>query len=115
MQEALMSPTGTLEIDIERFAVAQAAGEFVIDCREAVEYGAGHVSGALLMPLGSLGARVAELPTDRTVYIICASGNRSLRAAQALVGAGYDAVSVAGGTSGWVASGRPVVTGERSA
>jgi rhodanese-related sulfurtransferase len=110
-----MSPTDTLEIDIERFAVAHAAGEFVIDCREPVEYSGSHVLGALLMPLGSLGTRIAEVPTDRTVYIICASGNRSLRAAQALVGAAYDAVSVAGGTSGWVASGRPVVTGERGA
>jgi rhodanese-related sulfurtransferase len=109
-----MSPTGTLEIDIERFALAHAAGGFVIDCREPNEYSGGHAPGALLMPLGSLGDRVAELPTDRTIYIICASGNRSLRAAQALATAGYDAVSVAGGTSGWVASGRPVVTGERS-
>ena len=110
-----MSPTDTLEIDVEGFAAAVAGGAFVLDCREPGEYVAGHVPGAVLIPLGSLGARVAELPPDGTVYVVCASGNRSLRAAQALVGAGYVAVSVAGGTSGWVASGRPVATGERSA
>ena len=109
-----MSPTGTVEIDIEGFAAAHSDGCFVIDCREAGEYVVGHVPDAALMPLASLGERAAELPTDRTVYFICASGNRSLRAAQALARAGYDAVSVAGGTMAWVASGRMVVTGERS-
>lgn len=64
------------------------------------------------MPLSQLGERAGQLPRDRTVHVICASGNRSLRAAQALVGAGYDAASVKGGTSGWIHSGRPVVMGE---
>ena len=108
-----MSPTSTLEIDIEAFAAAHAAGGFVVDCREPAEYVAGHVPDALLIPLGSLGDRAAELPADRTVYIICASGNRSMRAARALTEAGYHAVSVGGGTAAWVASGRLVVTGER--
>lgn len=110
-----MSRTDTLEIDVEGFAAVVAGGASVVDCREPGEYVAGHVPGAVLIPLGVLVERAGELPTDRTVYIVCASGNRSLRAARALVGAGYDAVSVAGGTSGWAASGRPVVTGERSA
>jgi rhodanese-related sulfurtransferase len=47
----------------------------------------------------------------RTIYVICASGGRSLRAASALVASGLDALSVAGGTNGWAESGRPVVAG----
>ena len=43
--------------------------------------------------------------------MICASGGRSLTAATALVNAGYHAVSVAGGTKGWIEQGRPYVTG----
>jgi rhodanese-related sulfurtransferase len=110
-----MSATDTLEIGIEAFAAAYAAGGFVVDCREPGEYVGGHVPDAVLIPVGSLDARVAELPADRTVYVVCASGNRSLRAAGVLTEAGHHAVSVAGGTAAWVASGRPVVTGERRA
>jgi len=105
-----MSPTGTLEIDVEVFA-GQQPDAYLIDVREPGEYVTGHAPGAVLLPLGQLGERVGELPTDRTVFVICASGNRSLRAAQALAQAGYDAVSVAGGTGAWIRSGRPVVTG----
>ncbi|MFJ3937874.1 rhodanese-like domain-containing protein [Streptomyces parvus] len=45
------------------------------------------------------------------MYVICASGNRSQWAADRLAAVGVDAVSVAGGTRGWVGAGRPVVTG----
>jgi rhodanese-related sulfurtransferase len=109
-----MSTTGTREIDLETFATRHPEA-FLIDVREPGEYVAGHVPGAVLIPLGRLDDRVEELPRDRTVHVICASGNRSLRATDALIGAGIDAVSVAGGTSGWIHSGRPVVTGETEA
>jgi rhodanese-related sulfurtransferase len=79
--------------------------------REPAEYAAGHVPGAILMPLGTLDGRAGQLPRDRTVYVICASGNRSLRAARVLSSAGFDAVSIAGGTSAWIGSGRGLVTG----
>ena len=39
-----------------------AAGALVVDVREQVEWDAGHISGAVLIPLGELGGRVAELP-----------------------------------------------------
>jgi rhodanese-related sulfurtransferase len=45
--------------------------------------------------------------------VICASGNRSLAMTDVLRHAGYDATSVAGGTTGWVRSGRPVEEGLR--
>jgi rhodanese-related sulfurtransferase len=48
------------------------------------------------------------------VYVICATGNRSLSAAQVHEARGINAWSVAGGTKGWQVSGRPVVTGARS-
>jgi rhodanese-related sulfurtransferase len=110
-----MSPTAHLEIDVEAFASELRGGGHIVDVRERSEYLGGHVPGSLLIPLDTLAARASELPTDRVTYLICASGVRSLTAARALSAAGYPAVSVAGGTAAWVASGRPVVTGERSA
>ncbi|GAB3001299.1 hypothetical protein LWP59_37790 [Amycolatopsis acidiphila] len=45
------------------------------------------------------------------MWLICQSGARSLRAAQALDALDVAAVSVADGTAGWQRSGRPVRTG----
>lgn len=106
--------TGTPEIDIEGFA-ARREQAFLLDVRELAEYVSGHVPGAVLIPLGELAGRVGELPGDRTVHVICASGNRSLRAAHALVTQGIDAVSITGGTAARVRSGRPVATGSAPA
>lgn len=106
-----MSPTSTLEVDLETFASAHLAGAFVLDVREPAEYISGHVPRAVLIPLGSLPGGAGQLPEDQTIHVICASGNRSLTAARALAAAGYDAVSVAGGTSAWIRSGRRVALG----
>ena len=100
-----------MEIGTEQFAAARADGAFVVDVREPAEYADGHVHGAKLIPLGTLDAATSDLPRDRPVYVVCASGNRSLRGTQALRSAGVDAHSVAGGTSAWISAGHPVVTG----
>lgn len=102
------------EVDLQAFAAAHADGAFVIDVREPFEYVSGHVPGAQLMPMGQLPHLVAELPTSETVYVICASGNRSLTVASWLQGRGIAAYSVAGGTGGWLAQGRPVVRGSHA-
>jgi rhodanese-related sulfurtransferase len=102
------------EVSIDQFTAARADGAFVVDVREPAEYVEGHVPGALLVPLGEIPARAGELPTDEPVYVICASGNRSLRAADYLERAGVDARSVQGGTKGWVGAGNPVVTGSHA-
>jgi rhodanese-related sulfurtransferase len=98
-----------LEVDIPTFAAAQPGGATVIDVREPFEYAEEHVPGARLMPLGHLTSWVSELPAHSPVYVICASGARSLAAAEFLARAGIDARSVAGGTGAWRRSGRPVV------
>ncbi|WP_367325777.1 rhodanese-like domain-containing protein [Streptomyces sp. HUAS ZL42] len=95
----------------EAFAAAWADGGLVVDVREADEYAAGHVPGARLMPLRSVPVRCDELPVDRPVYVICASGNRSRTAADWMNSHGIDACSVAGGTGAWARAGRPIATG----
>ncbi|MFJ9542488.1 rhodanese-like domain-containing protein [Streptomyces sp. NPDC101225] len=95
----------------EAFAAAWADGALVIDVRQPDEYTAVHVPGARLMPLRTVPARCGELPTDRPVFVICASGNRSRTAADWMTSRGIDAYSVAGGTGAWARAGRPVAAG----
>lgn len=101
------------EIDLAAFAAAHADGAVVIDVREPQEYVSGHVPGAKLLPLSQLPSRIGDLPKRAPVYVICASGSRSLEAAAQLARAGYDAACVAGGTNAWTAAGLPTMQGPR--
>ncbi|MBI2705298.1 MAG: rhodanese-like domain-containing protein [Actinobacteria bacterium] len=100
------------EIDIAALEQARAAGAPLIDVRNPEEYVEAHVPGARLIPLGDFVERIDEVPSDGTVYVICASGPRSARATEFLRSKGVDAVNVAGGTMGWIDSGRSFATGE---
>jgi rhodanese-related sulfurtransferase len=104
--------TPPLEVDLATFAAAHEEGAVVLDVRNPDEYVAGHVPGAVLIPLGELAGRQDEIPAGDPLYVICAAGGRSLTATKALVDAGYKAVSVAGGTNGWIERGGAVVVGE---
>ncbi len=105
----------TRTIDIPTLAARHADGAFVLDVREPAEYVQGHVPGAVLAPLSRVATVLGSIPKDRTVHVVCASGNRSRAGADLLTGLGDDAVSVEGGTSAWAASGRPLVTGRQAA
>jgi rhodanese-related sulfurtransferase len=99
------------EVDIATFAERQAEGAPVVDVREPDEYEGGHVPGATLIPLGEVADRADEVPSDGTVYLICARGGRSMKAAEHLAGLGRDVVNVGGGTMAWVDAGHPTVSG----
>lgn len=94
------------EISVEELAEG-GEGE-LLDVRSAAEYAAGHVPGAVNVPLERVQADPRRF-TDRPVRIICASGRRSLQAAKTISAAGGDAASVSGGTIAWIESGRPIV------
>jgi rhodanese-related sulfurtransferase/molybdopterin-guanine dinucleotide biosynthesis protein A len=98
------------EVDIEELARRRAAGVVVLDVRNPDEYEAGHVPGAVLLPLGELNERWQEVP-EGDVLVICKSGARSARAVEALNGVGRTTANVAGGTMAWIEAGHPVVTG----
>jgi rhodanese-related sulfurtransferase len=85
-----------------------AAGALVVDVREPVEWDAGHISGASLIPLGELGSRVEELPRGRRMVIVCRTGSRSGYAADALHGVGYDVANLRGGLFAWAAGSLPL-------
>ncbi|GAB79135.1 Rhodanese-related sulfurtransferase [Austwickia chelonae] len=99
------------ECTIDDLARAHSEGATVVDVREPNEYAGGHVPGAMTAPLSRLAGHLSEIPSGGVVYVICASGNRSKAATTLLTNAGHDAVSVQGGTNGWIQSGRPVVHG----
>jgi rhodanese-related sulfurtransferase len=105
------SPTAGLEVDLEAFATAYASGVPLLDVRNPDEYETAHVPGAILIPLGELESRLDEVPAGDPLYVICAAGGRSLAAAKGLVDAGHHAVSVSGGTNGWIERGGEIRTG----
>ena len=73
----------------------------VLDVRQRDEYRSGHIAGAKLIPLHELGSRLKELPKEREIVCVCASGNRSSSATRMLTKAGYNAVNMKGGMSAW--------------
>jgi rhodanese-related sulfurtransferase len=99
------------EIDVTELVKRRAECAPVIDVREPDEYTAAHVPGAVLVPLATVPERLDAVPGDGPVYVICAKGSRSHRAAEFYRAQGIDAVNVAGGTTAWVEAGRPVSTG----
>lgn len=87
------------------------AGErpLVVDVREPEEYRAGHLPGAVLLPLRSLIERAPELPRDQRILLVCRSGRRSTRALHWLIEMGFERTfNLKGGILGWKAAGRPV-------
>ena len=80
----------------------------VIDVREAHEWEAGRIEGALHIELGELASNAATIDTDRPVIFHCRVGSRSAMAAQAFRGIGIDAYSMAGGLVRWHSEGRPL-------
>lgn len=100
------------EIDVDALAPLLEQGAVLVDVRMPDEFDEVHVPGAMLIPLPEFADRWEEIPDADTVYVICRSGNRSMRACEFLLGNGRAAVNVAGGTMAWVGSGRPTGPGE---
>ena len=99
--------TSLPSIDVDATAGADVV---VLDVREQDEWDAGHIEGALHLPMSQLVDRVAELPADRRIVCVCRSGNRSARVTAWLIANGVDALNLDGGMQQWAVSGRPVVT-----
>ncbi|MBS0462393.1 MAG: molybdopterin-synthase adenylyltransferase MoeB [Proteobacteria bacterium] len=100
-----------LEISPAQALARQRVGALLVDVREAHERATGHAAGALGVARAELEANPIATLHDRSleVLLICQSGARSLRAAQALCACGFTNVaSVAGGTTRWMAEGLPI-------
>ncbi|MEV6727430.1 MULTISPECIES: rhodanese-like domain-containing protein [unclassified Streptomyces] len=95
-------------------AAAVPSEGFVLDVREDDEWAAGHVEGALHLPMSDFVARFGELTEavedGRRVHVMCRVGGRSAQVTQYLVRQGIDAVNIDGGMQAWDGAGRPMVT-----
>lgn len=74
----------------------------LIDVREPWEFDYCRIEGSVLIPLGQLAARCAEVPGDRPLVIVCHHGNRSWHAAAMLLQSGFvDVYNLRGGVEEW--------------
>ena len=101
--------------EIQPQAMEEAADKVqILDVREPAEYNGpmGHIRSAILVPLGELAGRIAELARERPIVAVCRSGARSAQATVILQQAGLkDAANLAGGMLRWRAEGFPVEGG----
>src|SRR5688500_731047 len=99
------------EIDAVRaFELRETESPVFVDVRERTEWDEGHVPGAVHVPKSHLESRVEQAVPDRdaTVVVYCASGSRSVFAAEALQELGYHhVVSLSGGRTDWKRNGFP--------
>jgi rhodanese-related sulfurtransferase len=81
----------------------------IVDVREPYEWDAGHIAGAVHVPLQSLlsGGEKGRLDPSRRVVAVCRSGNRSDLATAMLRARGYDAENMEGGMEEWERDGLP--------
>jgi rhodanese-related sulfurtransferase/DNA-binding HxlR family transcriptional regulator len=90
--------------------MAQAGDVLLVDVRPASEFAAGHVEGAVNIPVAQLAGRLSELPPTGSIAAYC-RGPYCVMAATAvsrLRDAGFDAVRLSGGYPQWRDAGRPI-------
>jgi rhodanese-related sulfurtransferase len=102
------------EVSVQEFT--PTSDTLIVDVREIDEYQDGHIPGAVNVPLSVLESEVTRIPSTGTIYVVCRSGARSARACDFLTqqsshqSAAF--INVGGGTAGWIAEGREVVSGD---
>jgi len=98
------------EISIDQAIAAIQSCDVLIDVREADEYAAGHLPGAIHMSRGMLEFKMASNPKmqsrDLNIVLYCKTSGRAALSAKSLADMGYTHVrSIAGGVDAWVAAG----------
>ena len=102
----MQAETTPIQITVHEVRELQASAEpfLLLDCREPDEHAIARISGSLLLPMGLIPERMAELEAFRNQRIVvhCHHGVRSLRVARFLRDRGFAAAqSMAGGIEAW--------------
>lgn len=101
------------EVPLEAAEQAVREADVLLDVREADEFAAGHLPGAVLVPRGLLEFKMSGTPElgarDLKIVLYCKTSGRAALAAATLQAMGYLQVrSIAGGFDAWAAAGKPV-------
>ena len=110
----IAAKTRIQEVSITAAEQAIREADVLLDVREAEEYAAGHLPGAIHASRGMLEFKLSNNPQlssrDLNIVLYCKTSGRAALAACALHDMGYlNVKSISGGFDGWVNAGKPVV------
>ena len=116
----LQAKANVREIALQDAEEAIRQADVLMDVREADEFAAGHLPGAVLVPRGLLEFKLSGMPAlsgrDLKVVLYCKTSGRAALAAQTMQSMGYlNVSSIAGGFDAWAAAGKTVVKPEQPA
>jgi rhodanese-related sulfurtransferase len=105
--------SGVKRLGADEYMKIRNTDHVLIDVRTAAEWSSGHAPKAMHIPVGDIARRMREIPENKPVVIVCASGNRSAMAATTLAKKGYKPVfNFTGGMGAWRSAGLPVKAGK---
>jgi rhodanese-related sulfurtransferase len=85
------------DVPLAEWESLSSTAALLVDVRQPEEYSAGHIKGAINLPLPQLRSRLAELPHDREIWLNCGVGQRSYYALRVLLQHGFKARNLSGG------------------
>ena len=85
-----------------------------IDVRSATEFAAGHIPGAINIPMEEIESRIGDLRPENHMVLVCQSGKRASMTLALLAGRAGDPCVLRGGTDAWKKAGLPLVASTRS-
>jgi NADPH-dependent 2,4-dienoyl-CoA reductase/sulfur reductase-like enzyme/rhodanese-related sulfurtransferase len=90
------------DVPLARWEDVPTTGALLLDVRDPGEFSAGHVDGAVNVPLPELRRRLGELPRERELWLYCGVGQRSYYALRILRQLGFNARNLPGGFKTYV-------------
>ena len=112
-------PISEENIKVERIDLAPAdfsaesTKGIILDVRTPSEVASGNIAGSIAMDYsqGNFESQIADLPKDSEIYVYCAVGGRSSKAADLLIQQGFTKVyNLQGGLTAWKEAGLPIIT-----
>lgn len=100
-----MRPSITV-VELQRLPPAHSQ---LVDVRSPSEFAAGHIPGAVNIPMDQIEARIADIHFDVPLVLVCQSGTRARITAGLLEPCNFQMSVLEGGTSAWQHSGQPLV------
>ncbi len=103
------SPQSVGAQEIQDLLRSRSPAVFLLDVRTPAEYQRGRIPGSVLIPMNTIPSRLSDIPKDKRVVVVCASGGRSAVVARYLRESGYPWVAnYAGGVIDWQRRGLPL-------